>query len=322
MGAGRGRTTEGWLTPAPPPEAEAPVLSALVIAAVILAILGPTVKRALDLPSFPWIAVPVALVAATLPCTMAWLVLNPGPAVDEADISPLAAEVQLQVPPGHALLVTANLAEDPKGAKAGKTAYALAISGDGWASKATGEVRRKTSGDDEGVEVDVLDGAQLTESGKRRSGKWGEDLEDRFNLKGDGAVRVQLTNFDGDAASGLHLRVIEAPPPAWLLWPVALGLGAVGLAIELKKGPTQLGGDIAFLALYGVFLRDGVTPADSFQRIAFAAFPAAVVGWGIFASIGYLVERRRAKAAKEEERKRTAEETAQQAEALRKRRGR
>lgn len=296
--------------------------SALVIAAVIIAILGPSLKRALDLPAFPWIAVPFALTAATMPCLMAWLVLNPSVPVAEADISPLARQVVLEAPAGHALLVTANLTEDAKGPKAGKTAYALALSGEGWASKATGEVRRKSEGDDDGADVDVLDGAQLSEAGRRRAGKWGEDLEERFDLKGAGKVEIELTNFDGEAASGLHLKVIEAPPPAWLLWPVALLLGSVGLAIELKLGPTQLGGDIAFLALYAVFLRDGVTPADSFQKVAFAAFPAAVVGWGIFASIGYLVERKRSKAAKEEERKRAAEEAAQAAEAQRKRRGR
>jgi len=297
------------------------VLSALVIAAVIIGVLGPTTKRALDLPSFPWVGVPVGLVAAAIPCLMAWLVLNPGEAVDEADISPLANEVTLTAPPGHSLLVTANLAEDPKGAKAGKTAYALAISGEGWAGKATGEVRRKTD-DEEGVDVDVLPGDQLSEKGRRRAGKWGEDLEERFNLKGDGTFRVQLTNFDGDAATGLHLRVIKSPPPGWLLWPIGMGLGTIALLIELKKGPSQLGGDVAMLALYGVFLRDGVTPADSYQKVAFAVLPAALVGWGIFASIGYLVERKRARAAKEEERKRSEAEANAAAEAARRRRSR
>jgi len=299
------------------------VLSALVIAAVIVSILGPTIKRASNLANPPYLAIPVALLAAAMPCLMAYLVLNPGPTLDEADISPLAQEVTLQVPPDSALLVTANLTENPKGSQPGKSNYALALSGQGWASKATGEIRRKVKkGDDDKVDVNVLEGDQITESGKRRAGKWGEDLEERFKLKGDGPVKVELTNFDGDAANGLHLRVIKAPPPAWLLWPFALLLGAIGLAIELRQGPTQLGGDIAFLALYGVFLHDGVTPADSFQKVAFAAFPAAVVGWGLFASIGYLVERSRSKAAKEEERVRRDEETARLAEANRRRRGR
>lgn len=294
------------------------MLSALVIAAVILAVLGPTTKRALDLPAFPWIGVPLALVAAAIPCLVAFLVLNPGEAVDQADISPLAREVSLTAPPGHALLVTANLAENPKGPKAGKTAYALAVAGEGWAGKATGEIRRKQ--DEDGVDVDVLPGDQLTEKGRRRAGKWGEDLEERYALKGAGRFTVQLTNFDGDAASGLHLRVIPAPPPAWLLWGVGLGIGALGLVIELKKGPSQYAGDVAMLALYGVFLRDGVTPADSFQRVAFAAMPAALVGWGIFASIGYLVERRRAQQAKAEDRKRAEAEAEAAAEAARRRR--
>lgn len=295
------------------------MLSALVIAAVIIGILGPTTKRALDLPSFPWIGVPVALVAAVIPCLMAWLVINPGPAVDQADISPLAPQVTLTAPPGHSLLVTANLADDPKGAKAGKSAYALAVSGEGWASKATGEVRRKTD-DEEGVDVDVLPGDQLSEKGRRRAGKWGEDLEERFALGGEGTFTVQLTNFDGDAATGLHLRVIKSPPPAWLLWPLGLGLGTIALIIELKKGPTQFGGDVALLALYGLFLRDGVTPADTYQKVAFAVLPAALVGWGIFASIGYVVDRKRARAAKEEERKRSEAEAAAAAEAARRRR--
>lgn len=298
------------------------MLSALVIAAIIIAILGPTIKRASDLADPPYSAIPFALMAAAMPVVMAYMVLNPSPPVDEADLSPLATEVIVQAPPGHALLVTANLTEDPKGPQAGKSSYALALSGKGWASKATGEVRRKVEQDDDAVDVDVLDGEQLTESGRRRVGKWGEDLEERFNLKGEGPVKIELTNFDGDAASGLHIKVIKAPPPAWVLWPIALTLGAIGLNIELRRGPTQLGGDIAFLALYGVFLRDGVTPADSFQKVAFAAFPAAVVGWGVFASIGYLVDRKRAKAEKEEKRQRAAEEAAALTEASRRRRGR
>jgi len=298
------------------------VLSALVITAVIIAILGPTIKRASDLPEPPYIAIPVALLAAAMPCVMGWMVLNPGAVYDQADISPLANQVVLQAPAGSAILVAANLTEAPKGPQAGKSNYALALSGEGWASKATGEIRRKTEHDDDEVDVNVLEGDQLTESGKRRAGKWGEDLEERFGLKGPGPVKVELTNFDGDAANGLHIKVIKAPPPAWLLWPSALALGAIGLAIELRRGPTQLGGDIAFLALYGVFLRDGVTPADSFQKVAFAAFPAAVVGWGLFASVGYLVERKRGKAAKEEDRLRREAEMARVVEANRKRRGR
>jgi len=297
------------------------VLSAAVIAAVIIAVLGPTAWRMRNLPEPPYYAIPLMLLASASPVLMAWLVLHPGDAVDQADISPLRDTVELQAPAGYSLLVTANLDDDAKGAKAGKTDYALAMSGPDWAEKATGEIRRKVDNPDD-VDVDVLSGSQLTESGRHRNGKWGEDLEERFHLKGAGPVKVQLTNIDGDAASSLHLAVIPSPPPAWLLWPAALIMGCIGLFIELRQGPSQLGGDMAFLALYGVFLRDGVTPHDSFQRIAFAAFPAAVVGWGIFASAGYLVERSRARKAKEADRQREAEETAKLEEVVRRRRGR
>ncbi|MCB9780657.1 MAG: hypothetical protein H6742_18970 [Alphaproteobacteria bacterium] len=298
------------------------MLSAFVIGALIIAILGPTTKRMLDLGDPPKVAWPLMLFAALIPCAMGWIVLNPPPPVDEADLSMLASEAVLEAPAGHSILVTATLTEDPKGPKAGKSNYALAISGDGWAQKATAEIRRKVEEDEDSIDVNVIEGEQLSESGRRRGGKWGEDLEERFDLQGPGPVKIELTNFDGDAASGVHISVIKSPPSDLILWPLALVLGAIGLAIELKWGPTQLGGDIAFLALYGVFLRDGVTPADSFQKVAFAAFPAAVVGWGIFASAGYLVERSRAKKAKEEERQRKQEEEQALAEANRRRRGR
>ncbi len=297
------------------------MLSALVIAVVIVAILGPTIKRLLDLKDPPLAAWPLMLLAAASPIVMGYIVLNPGQPYDQGDISALHDTITLEAPAGSSLIVTAILAEDPKGPQAGKTAYALALSGDGWADKAIGEVRRKVE-DDDSVDVDVLDGQQLTESGRKRLGKWGEDLQARFDLPGQGPVTIEVTNIAGEAADGLSIQVVKSPPPPWLLWPLAIGLGIIALVVELRRGPTQLAGDVAFLSLYGVFLRDGVTPADSFQQIAFAAAPAAIVGWGIFASIGYLVDRRRARQAKEEDRQRTAEEAARLAEDVRRRRRR
>ncbi|RME20828.1 MAG: hypothetical protein D6798_19595 [Deltaproteobacteria bacterium] len=297
------------------------MLSAIVIAIVIVAVFGPTIKRTLDLKDPPVLVWPLMLLAAASPAVMGYIVLHPGEPVAEADISPLSKVVVLEAPPHHSILVTANLNEDPKGSTPNKTDYALALSGPGWTGKATGEIRRKANNDDD-VDVDVLDGEQLSESGRRRNGKWGEDLQQRFDLKGPGPVQIELTNFSGEAASSLHIEVIKSPPPSWLLWIGALTLGAIALVVEIRHGPTQLAGDVAMVALYGVFLRDGVTPVDSFQRVAFAAAPAALVGWGIFASIGYLVDRKRAREARKAERERALEEQRQLEEALRKRRRR
>jgi len=297
------------------------VLSAIVIAIVVVAVFGPTIKRTLDLKDPPLAAWPLMLLAAASPGVMGYIVLHPSAPVAEADISALSDDVVLEAPPHHSILVTANLAEDPKGNSANKTDYALALSGPGWADKATGEIRRKVDNDDD-VDVDVLDGEQLSESGRRRNGKWGEDLEQRFDLKGEGPVKIEVTNYNGEAASSLHIKVIKSPPPSWMLWISGLLLGTAALVVEIRRGPTQLAGDVAMVALYGVFLRDGVTPIDSFQRVAFAAAPAALVGWGIFASIGYLVDRKRAREAKKEDRERRMQEQKQLEEALRQRRRR
>ena len=65
-------------------------------------------------------------------------------------------------------------------------------------------------------------------------------------------------------------------------------LSLIGLLLEIRFGADQLAGNVAFLALWAVFLRDGVTPLDDWQEISKAVLPSALFGWGAVGGLAYL----------------------------------
>lgn len=265
--------------------------AALIVAAVVILTVGWQAKYLSDRGAGHPAMWPLFLIAGLLPAWVAVQVLNPVPAAGvraTAKVSGQIRSAQIELPPGHALMVTATLADvDEKDPANQKTAYALRLRGDGWEDGATGVMKRDSAGADDGITV--VDGASVQEGGKKRAGRLGEDLQDRFEPVGSGTVAVEVTNWSGGAAETLDLEVVQAPPAKALLWAVVGLVTLGGLFLEVRKGADQLAGNLAFLSLWAVFLRDGVTPFDSWQEVGKALLPAALFGWGGAGGLAYLL---------------------------------
>ncbi len=247
----------------------------------------------LDLQKIPWLAWPVMLAAGSFPSYMAYTVLNPGEIYAKAEVRqdhekdkrPFTLEVPGE---GYALMVTALLGPELEDVPTDKTAYTLRYELGGEEHRVIGTIRRK-SGDDS-IDVNADASETVRETGRRRSGGLGEDLQDRFDLKGGGGtLKGRVANWDGDAAAVLFLEVVKAPPPAYLLWLIALVISALAIVVEVKYGAEKFTGDIGFLAMYAVFIRDGVTPLDTYKGVGLAVLPAAIVGWFLVAGMAYLI---------------------------------
>lgn len=256
------------------------LLSTGVVAAVIVMIFFSTVRRMLDLKTIPFIMWPVLVLAAAMPSFMAYTVLNPGEIFDKAEVRAQKDTFKLDIPADgeYAIMVTALLGPEDEEQNTDKTAYTMRLELGGEEHRATGTIRRD-SGSNE-VEVDVESGnSSVREHGRRRSGGLGEDLQDRFDIKGSGGtLEGTVTNWKGAAAQVLFLEVVRAPPKASLLWAVALLISLLGVMIEANYGVTEFAGNVGLLTMYGVFLRDGVTPLDTYQGVGLAVLPAAIVG--------------------------------------------
>ena len=77
-------------------------------------------------------------------------------------------QVELEIPPGYSLMVTAELGEDED---QGKTSYAMHIKGDDWGETISGTIKR-SGGDDQDITL-VAD--ETIGEGNRRGGSIGED---------------------------------------------------------------------------------------------------------------------------------------------------
>jgi len=256
------------------------LLSTGVVAAVIVLIFFSTVRRMMDLQKIPLFMWPVLLLAGAMPSVMAYTVLNPGEIFDKAEVRAQKDTFKLSIPAEgeYALMVTALLGPEDEEKNTDNTAYTMRLELGGEEHRVTGTIRRD-SGSNE-VEVDVEAGnSSVREAGRRRSGRLGEDLQDRFDIVGSGGVlEGTVTNWKGEAAQVLFLEVVRAPPKASLLWAVALFISLLGVLIEANYGVTEFAGNVGLLTMYGVFLRDGVTPLDTYQGVGLAVLPAAIVG--------------------------------------------
>jgi len=256
------------------------LLSTGVVSAVIILIFVSTVRRLLDLPKVPILVWPVILLASVVPSYMAYTVLNPGEIFDKAEVRAQKDTFSLEIPAdgSYALMVTALLGPEDEDKNTDNTNYTFRYEMGGSEHRMTGHIRRD-SGSNE-VEVDVDAGnSSVREFGKRRSGGLGEDLQDRHDIKGSGStLQGRVTNWKGEAAQVLFLEVVKAPPSPAQLWLVALLVSFLGVIIEGKYGVTEFAGNVGFLTMYGVFLRDGVTPLDTYQGVGLAVLPAAIVG--------------------------------------------
>lgn len=265
------------------------MISTAVVVGVILLVLIPAIRRMFDLPKIPILAWPVMLMAGGFPAFMAYTVLNPGEVYDTAEVRAYKDKFSVEVPgEGYALMVTALLGPEREDIPSDKTSYTIRYELDNQEHRMVGTIRRK-SGDDS-IDVNIDGGEAVRQTGRRRSGGLGEDLQDRFDLAGSGGTMEGfVANWEGQAATVLILEVVKAPPPSSLLWLIALGICVFAIAVEAGFGAEKFTGDIGFLALYAVFLRDGVTPLDTYKGVGLAVLPAAIVGWVLVAGIAFLV---------------------------------
>ena len=67
---------------------------------------------------------------------------------------------------------------------------------------------------------------------------------------------------------------------------VGLGICFLAIVIEAKFGIAEFAANVGLLTMYGVFLRDGVTPLDTYQGVGMAVLPAAIVGLLLIGSMG------------------------------------
>ena len=269
------------------------MISAVIIGAVVLVTVGWQIKYLLERKAQPVLGAILLIFAGSIPAYVGMKTLQPAhldPATGpyQAKVSQQITEASLEIPAGHALLVTATLVdidEDESDPQKLKTAYNLKVRGERFEQSASGLIKRDSAGADDAVDVG---GAGVRETGRKRSGRLGEDLQDRFEFRGSGPVELTVTNWSGTAAETLDLEIVEAPPGKALLWGAVVVLSLIGLLLEVRFGADQLAGNVAFLALWAVFLRDGVTPLDDWQEISKAVLPSALLGWGAVGGLAYL----------------------------------
>jgi hypothetical protein len=259
------------------------ILPILLLAAIIGVIAVPAIQRLFDLKKVPPLAVLVVISATVCPAIVASTVLDPGEPIESASVAAQKDQVEMTLPEGHSLMVTAELSEDED---AGKTSYALRVKGEKWAQNITGTIKRSGSGG--GPDVDVVDGEGIS-TGTRRSGSVGEDLQERYDIKGHGPVEITVTNYNGEAATRLILEVVKGPPPVPALWGFAAVIALCGLYLELKKGLERFSGDMATLACYGALLpQSGITPLDNIRGLAFAGLGAILLGQGAVQAVAWV----------------------------------
>lgn len=264
-------------------------LNVAIIFGFIVLTVAMAAKRLMDVRGVAaWIW--LLLIGATaVPTWVGARVLNPGVPVASARLSTVHETVNIEIPPRHALLISGEMAVEDKPEPL-RSNYTISLAGEGWSQKATGEIRRKIEVD-EGPRVDAFGGAQIQDRKSRRAGNFGEELEQRFEVAGAGSTKAELILLSGGALDAVLIDVIPAPPDRRLLWVIAGVVSVLGLVAEVRKGAVQLAGDVAFLALFAIFLRDKVTAADALRESAGAALAAGLLGWGAVGGLAWLLLR-------------------------------
>ena len=83
------------------------------------------------------------MLSMTAPLGTGWLVLNKGEVLQSASLEKEKDHVQLEVPKGYALLVTAELnPEDGTEEDAYRTSYTIKVAGDKWKQTISGEMTK------------------------------------------------------------------------------------------------------------------------------------------------------------------------------------
>ena len=113
------------------------MISAVIIGAVVILTVGWQIKYLMERKAQPLLGALLLLIAGSIPAYVGWKTIQPAhldPASGpfQAKVSQQITEAELEIPPGHALLVTATLVdidEDETDPQKLKTAYNLKLRG-------------------------------------------------------------------------------------------------------------------------------------------------------------------------------------------------
>lgn len=260
------------------------MLSIALVVGIIALTLFLAVRRLADvrgLGSWVWVAL---FVSSLLPIAQAWMVLNPGEPTETVELHALHDPVALRVPPGHVLVVEAELGDEDV-REAGVGHYAFGLRGPGWEQKAVVEVRRKIGGR---TSDGAMTGEQSIGGGARR-GAVGEDLAQRIVLEGSGDVTGEVTLWKGGAAEALLVSVVPGGLPQRTLWGIAGLLAVIGLIAEVRGRAVQAAGDIAFFGFFAAMLGGDVTASDGLPDIARAGAVSGLMGWLVIGGAAWIL---------------------------------
>ncbi len=255
-------------------------MTMLIIVGVVVAVLVTTGRRLMGQKDAPMLAWLLLVLSCAMPIAIGRQAIEPGEPISSELVYGEKEKVEIRAPgPGHALLVTATLSDavdEEDEEQSAKTAYALSLDGAGWTQQVDGTFKRKSA--KSGPDIDIQGGQGITDATAKKGGKWGEDVQDRFDLAGDGVFTVTVTNWTGKAAIAIETAVVKAPFPTTLIWPAIVVLCLLGVFVDTRYGTDRISGDIGLLAFFALFLRDGVTPLDDYQEVVFAIAASALVG--------------------------------------------
>jgi len=257
--------------------------SVTLLGSISLFILLYTAMRIRKLPGIPIGFWPMLLLACVWPLFVTWQVFYPAEVQDLSILSQTETKTTFELPKGRSIMVTALLShpdeEDPEN---NKTNYAMMLRGNKWSKQITGEISRDI--DASQVEVDVYDGANISDGDTRRSKSYGENLQDRFDFNYEGSLDLEIKNYAGSAAESLQISLVSSPPSQLTLWMI-VGLSCiVGTFFEAKYRADQVGGDFGFLASLAVFSSYSLTPLSSWSQTLSIILPAGFIGYVV---IGY-----------------------------------
>lgn len=264
-------------------------LVAGVVGLFVMIVVLQTIGRMRGAPNVPilfWMMLALSMAA---PLITGWMVLNKGEVLQSATVENEKDHVQLDVPEGYALLVTADLnPEESTEIDAYRTSYTFRIAGDKWKQKISGEM---TKPNQSRQKLNGIEGESISESGKKSTNDTGQHVQDRHVLVGTGTVDVFVENYSGTAANSLLIEVTKAPPKQWWVWGFAVFASIMGIYFEAWKKCDQVAGDLSGLAFYAVFLADGITPTASEWDVALAFAPGFFMGWGVVTGLAYLAKK-------------------------------
>ena len=248
---------------------------AIIVGAVVLVAIT-TIRRIFLHGTIPWLFWPVLLLSTAAPIYVTYTVLYPGEVATSATIKGEKDRVSLEIPEGYHLMVTATLADleeedDELEANPEKyvTHYVLKVSGAGWRQSCTGEIRRKSE-EPGGPDISIDGENSIRGTGGPRLGSWGQDIQDRFALKGSGKTTISVYNWQGEAAESLTLETVKGPPPLPILVGIILVLGGLSVVCDVKYGMDRLAADIGFLTFAAAAVTYRVTPLGDFRDVIFA----------------------------------------------------